>query len=165
MEVDPGGFEAYSRGKALVVLYDFHALLFPGSPVHVNRLEEPVQGYEFVPRDSNYPPEASLTERGLAVMAKVAMIRQQFRGMLSPLADNLEETNVYDLVIGLCEDARLGYHAEGDLIDETGRPMASYEILPPPQVIHAMVNDFVLHRRMHCEPLEEYIAQLQSVQE
>jgi len=163
MERLPSATEAIMQTKAFVLLYDFHALRFPTQSVHRHKFR--VVDDAFFPDGSYEVPERILTKRSVAIIVKEQEIRQQFRDMLHAQISQLVRGNTYGPIMELCEKARQGFHAEQDLSDQAGQPLSSQEILPPRDVVEAMAEDFVWHRRYHCEPLERFIAQTQSAWE
>ena len=155
--------EGIAEEKALVLLSALHALRFPDVEAHSRRFEPYERKY--VPLDAEYVYEAVITRGGLDVVAKEKdiqkEIRAQFRGVF-PKGLDVPRGSAYDYVLSVCEAARHRFHAEDDLPDPKQRLLSSEAILPGPEVIEAMAEDFVRHKRESCPQLEEFIAQFRG---
>lgn len=152
--------EGIAEEKALVLLSELHALWFPGMKLHRRRFRRSER--EYLPLDAEYVHEEVLTREGLNVAIKEEIIRAQFQRLFPKRVEVPLPGSVYAYVLDVCETARRRFHAEKDLVDSEGYPLSSEAVLPGPEVIEAMAEDFVRHKREHCPQLEEFIVQTQS---
>lgn len=116
---------------------------------------------EYLPLDAEYVYEEALIRVGLDAAAKEKEIRIQFRKVF-PKGTEVPSGFAYGYVLSVCEAARHRFRDEDDLVGPEGYPLSSEAVLPSPEVIEAMAEDFVRHKREHCPRLEEFIVQIQS---
>jgi len=151
--------EGIAEEKAFMLLSALHALRFPGLADHRRKFEWFERKY--LPLDAEYVYEEALVREGLDVVVKEKEVRTQCRKMF-PRGTEVPRGSAYDYVLAVCEAARHRFYTEDEdgLVDPERRPLSSEAILPGPEVIEAMVEDFVRHKRESCPQLEEFIAQL-----
>lgn len=148
------------------LLYDFHAIRFPNSQIHMAARNVEVVYNRLGFAAAKTVPEITLLTKTDTSELSAVWKSQLILGHLRPVAAAFQEAQTQQPATDFLLEQSNGVWKESpgiaeDLTDDTGTAMEPAAILPESFVVEAMFKSCKARQTRHCRPLETFIAQLE----